>query len=87
MQGVSKIVCGTRKRKKAEWVTEEVVQLADKKEELFNKWQSVKSSEDHAAKQARDKYKAANRACLKATREQSGHLLVESQLTSRMRLD
>ncbi len=35
MQVVSIIVCSTRKRKKAEWVTEELVQLSDKKEEFF----------------------------------------------------
>ena len=62
-------VCGTRKRKRAEWVTEEVVQLADKKAELFARWQAIESGEHQAAQQAHDEYRVANKVCLKAAKE------------------
>ena len=62
-------VCGTRKRKRADWLTDEVVQLADKKAELFSKWQASRDGCERAAKEAYKEYREANRACLKVSKK------------------
>ena len=59
-------VCGTRKRRKPVWLSDEVMDLAEKKTRLFVEWQATEGS-DKAAKY--EEYRATNRACIKATKE------------------
>ena len=59
--------CGTKKRKKEKWLTDEVVKLAEDKGRLFSEWQAIKSQGEQK-ELAYKKYKQANRSCLRTAR-------------------
>lgn len=62
-------VCGTMKRKRADWLTDEVIQLAEKKAELCKNCQASMGDGEWTVKEAYEKYRIANRACLKVNKE------------------
>jgi len=64
-------VCGKRHKKRDEWLNEDIIQLAEKKKNLFKKWLSVKERQKNVTNKvnkAQEEYKKANRACIKAAR-------------------
>ena len=59
-------VCGTKKSRRPIWLTDELINLTEKKALLFAEWQS---SQDQARETKYAEYRAVNRACIKATKE------------------
>ena len=59
-------VCGTKKRKRPAWLSDDVIRLSEKKAKLFAEWQS---SRGQTSKTIYAAYRDANRACIKATKE------------------
>jgi exonuclease III len=59
-------VCGTKKRKKPVWLSDDVEQLSEKKASLFAEWQS---SRGQTRETKYEEYRTTNRACIKATKK------------------